>query len=493
MRKNIHIAGALVILLSLAGISCKKSFLDVVPKGQLIAATYDDYNLLMNGSNFYVFYFGGAWQPAMLMGDEVGAQDTYYDNGSNPPGANSLFQWQDNVFLSTEQPLFLTTFLTNIYTCNKIIGEVTGVPGGTAAQELELQAEAMSQRAFTYFQLINYFAKPYTAATASADPGFPIITGTDITANDFTRNPVQDVYDFIVKDLKDAIPNLQLTPPVATRMSRPAAEGLLGKVYLFMGNDTAALAMFNAAFGDLAQMGTPPELYNYNVTFGPGGSFLPIDDFAGPTSPFNNVTDLTESVVAVMSYCGPDNGNGYGNDFLLITPQTAALYGPSDRRLQFYTNLEQDGVTPIPGGMLRKYGVSYARIGLELPDLYLLRAECEARLNDLAAAKADVEALRVNRMPPANAVVPADTAANQTELIEFIINERSREFASTGYRWWDMRRLSADPLFSGRPAAVHTVYAATGPATQYTLSPDRLTLRIPQYYLSANPGMTDNP
>jgi hypothetical protein len=503
MRKYINITAAVLVLLSLTITSCKKSFLEIVPKGNLVAKSYDDYNLLMNSSNFYVFSNLGEWQAAMLMGDDVSAEESFFNSG-NLVQTKALFQYDADIFLpsqdahsTSDNPLFMRQLLQNLYTLNKIINEVNASADGTAQQKQELAAEAMVTRAFTNFQLVNYFAKPYAAATAPSDPGFPIITTADITVTDFKRGTVQGMYDFIVKDITTALPNLNAQPTFPTRWSKPAAEGFLGKIYLFMGKNADALAMFNAAFTDIAKMGTPPHLYDYNQTFASGGSFLPIDPIAGPNSPFNNITDQTESVVAVFSYSGSYDGNSFGNDFLSIAPKTKALFDASDLRLNFFTNLQEDQ-NPIPGGRVRRYTVqysssSYVRIGLELPELYLLRAEAKARTNDLTGAKTDVETLRKNRMPAANASVPTANVASQTALIKFIIDERTREFTGLGYRWWDMRRLSADPIFSGQGLTPHTLYLTAGGTTQFTLTPARLTLRIPPPYLMARPNMVNNP
>jgi hypothetical protein len=149
--------------------------------------------------------------------------------------------------------------------------------------------------------------------------------------------------------------------------------------------------------------------------------------------------------------------------------------------------------TPNTAGRIRKYGVTWSRFGLQLPELYLLCAECKARTNDLAGAVADVETLRKNRMPPADAVVPAAIASNQTNLIKFIIDERIREFALEGYRWFDMRRLSVDPLFAGQNFT-HTIYNTNGTTTVYTLrQPTRLVLKFPRDITDANPNMVNNP
>ncbi|WP_235884586.1 MutS-related protein [Pedobacter hiemivivus] len=243
MRKYINIIAAGIFILSV--ISCKKSFLEVVPKGKLIAQTYQDYNLLMNTSEFYLYPSYGPYEAAMIMGDDVAALDVYY-NSARSNAATALFRWDANIFMpgnastgNSEIPIFLRTMLLNIYTCNKIINEVMDATKGTEQQKLELLSEAKAQRAFIYIQIINYFGKPYNASTVSTDPGWPIVTSTDITATNFKRNSLQEVYDFIIKDFKDAIPNLRVQQDFPTRMSKAAAEGLLGKLYLFMGNSTA--------------------------------------------------------------------------------------------------------------------------------------------------------------------------------------------------------------------------------------------------------------
>ena len=505
MKRYKYITAAAFALCSVILASCKKSFLEIVPKQEIVATTYDDYNKLMNGSNFYVLGGGnvGIWQAATLMGDEVSAESYAYNlPNSAYPGARSLFQWEADVFplvdppndySSPSKPFFMQRLLSNLYTLNKIINEVNNSTNGTAQQKLEVQSEAQAERAFTNIQLVNYFTKPYNAATAGTDPGFPIIKTADITVKTFNRGTVQENYDFIIADLTQAIPNLPVQSVFQTRISKPAAEAILGKVYMFMGKYSEALSEFNKAFGDMAAMKTPPTLYNYNETLAPGGSFLPIDPNNGPNSPFTNSTDVKESLWAIFSYDGPYGGNPYPTDFLTIPTSTINLFSPNDWRLQFYTNLQVDRTTAIPGGRLRRYNLKFIRMGAELPDMLLLKAEVEARTGDLTGAVADVTTLRMNRIPPAEAAVPANAKADATSLIKFIIDERIREFAVEGHRWFDMRRLSTDPIFSGQPAAEHMLYQDATTFTTFTLKPERLTLRLPPAYVAQNPGMVNNP
>lgn len=484
MKKHII---AITILSAL--FSCKKSWLEIVPQGDQVAVTTDDYGKLMNNPDLYNYPSGG-WGEAQLMGDEVAAETPYFANINIV--RDRLFQWKDSIYVELEHTPFLLSFHNrDVYGLNKVINEVMSSTGGTDEQKRAIRAEALATRAWCNFNMAGHYCKPYNAATAATDPGFPLITEADVNTRSFPRGTVQETYDFIIKDLTDALVSIPVRQPIVTRMSKPAVEGLLGKVYLFMGRYNEALPFLNAAISSVTANGQT-SFYNYNETFAPGGAFLPVNTFSGPNSPGQNQNDFREAVVSKVWSSGSYSGNVTGNNGLVLTPQAAALYGSSDFRLLFYTDTNSD-MTPNPAGRLRKYGVSYSRFGLQLADLYLLAAECKARLNDPDGAVADLEMLRKNRMPPADAVVPAAIAADQAALVRFIIDERTREFAAEGYRWFDMRRLSVDPLFAGT-VYTHTMYNEDGTTMVYTLDQSkRFVLKFPRNYTDTNPDMPDNP
>jgi hypothetical protein len=487
MKKNIYKI-VWVFLLSGVVFSCKKDFLQVVPKGVLIPTATSDYNLLMNSFSFYQYSNG---LPTLLLGDDIVEEESYFNYyiSNATASASQLFQYQGLFYKVGDTPWEIQNYMVNMYACNKVINEVMASTEGTDAQKRSLLAEARATRAWINFQLINFYGKPYLASTAGTDPGFPIVETADVSQKTFSRGTVQGVYDFIIKDLTAAIPDLPVQSAIQTRMSKTAAQGILGKVYLFIGKNTEALTQFSAAFAGMSASATPPVLYDYNVTLAPGGSFLPIS-FFGPNYPGNNVADMTESILAKTSNAGNWDGQGFGNNGLELNPATQALFGPSDLRLQLYANHFDDG-SPVPGGRIRKYAVQYAWIGLQLSDLYLLRAETRARLNDLPGAKQDVEYLRKHRMPLADAAVPSATVSNQTALIKFIIEERQREFAQEGYRWFDMRRLSVDPIFAGA-AYTHTMYTIAGGTQTYPMPAARLVMQLPPSIMAANPNFVNN-
>lgn len=468
MKKINYLKTAIVAACMFTGISCSDSFLEIQPKGKLIAERTSDYDLLLNNLDLVNIATDGH----ILMGDEIAFADPYFTGAG--ARAQRLYRWDADIYQVDEDAPETLVPMKDIYIYNMIINEVLNSTEGSEEQKKSIQAEALAGRAWTYFLLINYYGKPYNASTAATDPGFPIITRADINGNDFRRATVQQVYDFIISDLTTAIPNLlSVGVPHRLRMSKAAAEGLLAKVYMFMGNFSEALPLLNSSLDHLAASAVVTGLYNFNTAF-PGF----------PTAPNDQ-----ENVYAKTIFNSYTASNNTG---VMLTPEASALYGTDDvRRSKWYINMAFSSGT----NMLRRIGTYSAYFGVRVSDLYLLRAEVKARLDDLSGAVTDLETLRKNRMPEASAAVPADIASDKLSLLQFIFDERIREFAVQGYRWFDMRRLSVDPLFITPSAYEHKVYSAAGDVTSTFIPslPDRFTLRIPKKIRAENPNMQDNP
>lgn len=146
---------------------------------------------------------------------------------------------------------------------------------------------------------------------------------------------------------------------------------------------------------------------------------------------------------------------------------------------------------------MRIFGRYSNNMGVNVPDMILLKAECESRAGNLLNAINDLVALRKKRMQntvAGAADIPANVAGDKVALTKYILEERIREYATTGDRWWDMRRLSVDETYKSTVGRVHHVYDAAGNIVKsYPLKPERLTFRYPQYIMNANPDMTQNP
>ncbi|WP_164974194.1 RagB/SusD family nutrient uptake outer membrane protein [Filimonas effusa] len=472
----LYIVSACIIVLAA---SCKKSFLEVEPKGFVIAGTADDYGRLLTNASLLNI----SANPQVILGDDIIAIKSYFDAATTRE--QRLFRWEDEVYEAEENAPELDGLMTNIYLYNKIINEVMNAEG-PEAQKKSLRAEALTGRAWTLFLLINFYGKPYNPATATHDAGFPLVNTADVSLTSFSRASVQEVYDQILGDLETAINDLPAKLSVRLRMSRPLGKALLGKVYLFMQQPEKALPLLNSAFDDLAQSAISVKLYNYNQTFATGGAFLPIATLGGPAIPTHAVNE--ENIFSRQF----SNTYGYFVNTFVMSPAVSKLFKPGDLRLKFYSTKAYPSGN-LPAGAYRRIGPLLTQVGFVLPDLYLLRAECFARNGELSKATDDLLTLRKNRMPATEAAIPADTSADKIKLLSFIMEERQREFAVQGYRWFDMRRLSVDPLLANTQSA-HQLMTADGiVSASYSLKPERLVLRFPRKVMAQNPGMNNNP
>jgi hypothetical protein len=252
-----------------------------------------------------------------------------------------------------------------------------------------------------------------------------------------------------------------------------------------------ALPLLTSSVSNLSNASISVGLYDFNGVFSTGGAFYPSSPITGPNR-FNLATD--KEVLYLKTFL---NVYSYIYSGIPVSKQTAELYTAADLRLNFFTAspFPPTGAT-YPNKMMRCYG-RYNNMGINVPDIYLLKAECESRAGDLGNAINDLVTFRKTRMQnnvPNAADVPANIASDKVALTKYILEERIREYATSGERWWDMRRLSVDDTYKSTVGMVHHLYDAAGNVVKsYPLKPERLTFRFPQYIMNANPDMPQNP
>ncbi|WP_417444361.1 RagB/SusD family nutrient uptake outer membrane protein [Joostella sp.] len=186
---------------------------------------------------------GGSY--SLLKGDGDG-------NGFSPQLHRAAEFSGDNVSLSgnTTDALFYTYNYNNITTsgrindvwssgykaivsCNKVIELAVE---GESVETDQLIGENYFLRAYTYFELVNVFGRPYNQGTSNL--GVPLKLTSDVSDVP-DRNTVGEVYDQVVKDLlkAESLMSVNKTNSYATK---EAAQALLSRVYLYMGvNDQA--------------------------------------------------------------------------------------------------------------------------------------------------------------------------------------------------------------------------------------------------------------
>jgi hypothetical protein len=120
---------------------------------------------------------------------------------------------------------------TFINTCNGVIDNAPNVPMQESLKK-RIVAEAKFIRANWYFILVQFWGDVTLNKTFQNEPTTSAV-----------RNPMSEVYDFIIQDLKDAsidLPQGLIKDVQPGRATKAAALHLLAKVYLTRGGSAAA-------------------------------------------------------------------------------------------------------------------------------------------------------------------------------------------------------------------------------------------------------------
>lgn len=246
---NIIIAGALVVSMT----SCDKGFIEVKPQGQFLTANYyadedQAFSALVGVYDVMRKNSGGFENMITMM--NAGSDDQYAGGGGESDGAG-IQGFSKYALNSIIMPAsFWNDYYQGIFRANTLLSKLPDVSMDDALKA-RFTAEAKALRAFYYFQLEIMFKNiPLLLEPLTATNMYDVAQATP-----------EEVYTQIEKDLTEAIADLPATVPVATeggRVTKGAAQALLGKVYLYENKkDLAAaqLAQVNGEPGKVSQYG----------------------------------------------------------------------------------------------------------------------------------------------------------------------------------------------------------------------------------------------
>jgi tetratricopeptide (TPR) repeat protein len=292
-------------------------------------------------------------------------------------GANSEISWvgtfNEGREIAGKNILVNNGFVENEWTggyytiniCNNVLSALDVVD---AADRTQIEGEALFIRGSVYFELVRYFALPYSAGNTSSNLGVPIVLKPTRGVSDedkVSRNTVEAVYLQVIDDLTKAEAKLSETNGVYA--TKTAAAAILSRVYLAMGDYAKAR--------DAANRVIESELYELTETY---------------EAAFNNAENSTEDIFAmqVNSQDGDNNMITYwsipefgGRDGdVQIEDKHLELYEPDDDRL----NLFYEGAGAIRSG---KWKHQFTNVFVvRLAEMYLTRAEANFRLGTATGA-----------------------------------------------------------------------------------------------------------
>lgn len=203
-------------------VSCSKDALDE----KIISNIGNDYLNTPSGFNDGVkaaYSFLRAWY-----GTERGNNLTIFGTDTYQNGADGSWKFMNTYAAQFDPSTAILQevwdeFYRGINTCNAVIDRASNVTGLADAVKKQRVGEVKFLRAQYYFILTQLFGGVDLRLTETIDP-------TKVA----TRASISDMYAAIVKDLEEAIPDLENKARSAEygRVTRCAAEHLLAKVYL---------------------------------------------------------------------------------------------------------------------------------------------------------------------------------------------------------------------------------------------------------------------
>ena len=436
------IKSILMVILATLTMSACDNFLDITPTGKVIAETGDEYRALLT---YEYKYFTKDRYMTTLRTDEM-LMDKVKTSSTDLDAYLDLWRWKDDTPSPTTSYFSWRSYYHSVYIANYIIQNQKKIKEATAQEISQLVGEAYMMRAYCHFLLVNLYAEPYTHCTPSQTRGVPMLLEPDVNAIPGSSS-VETVYNQILSDLDKAEQHLNVEEwelGKNYRFNTTSAQALRARTYLYMGRWSDALE----ASKDVLSVYNELEDMNNSTT-------LP------------NSYKSKESIVALERF----SSNLY-TAVDMPASEFISLYRSGDQRRTKYFKRVTSSTYSLLKGRSDEFSCSF-----RTAEFYLTAAEAAARLGHTTDAINYLTPLMTKRL---NASAYEATTAligtmTEEELIQEILDERARELAFEGHRWYDLRRTS-------QPALTR-VYDGT----TYMLLPEQYTMRFPSEAVEANP------
>lgn len=345
--------------------------------------------------------------------------------------------------------LFYEVFYDIINSANATISGVLGNDAVSKVEQDRILSEAYFLRAFGHFQVLRYFGQFFDI---NSPYGIVILKELSTFENrERPRLSVQESYDFILKDLDESI---RLNAPFTNNFyaSALAAKAFKANVLLYIGGDanyTQAINLANAVIND----GSVTLETNFADIFDNGNSNAEVI--------FSRFADNSASTKTASFYQLQNKASTLIKNYLQNDPRATDSYNSTNSRIKKVYILDLKGG---PTNFMR------------LAELYLIKAECQARLNLLSEAETTLNFVRQRAY---GAIPPALTYNNRDELLNLIFEEYVKELCfEAGSVWFSAVRHNK----------IETVNPNVSSTNQYILPIPLNELESNTLFGAQNPG-----
>lgn len=412
--------------------SCGKKWLEAKPDKLLtVPGTIKDFQALLDNT-IQVFNINQAAGLAEISSGDFYITFATWGSLFNVQERSAYIWASTENFYNKEKSIDWVNGYQRILNANLILEGINKIKPATSEQQNwnNVKGSALFFRAFDFFNLAQEYCVAYNANTASKDLGLPLRLEYDVNVQ-VKRSKLQQTYERILTDLQEASTLLASKPLYKTRPSKEAVYGLLARIYLVMENYGQA-----GKYADLA-LQIQSELMDYSKLS---------SAVSNPISMFNT------EVIFHSSF----NYGIFNPSRLTVEPSLYNEYEVEDYRRQVFFAVNANGVT-FKGnytGDRSLFG------GLATDEMYLIRAEAEARNKELILALADLNHLRRSRW---KGICHDLISSDPNVVLDLVLKERRKELVFRGLRWTDLRRLNRDARYAVAltrilDGTVHTLY-----------------------------------
>lgn len=431
MKTIIKIALTGTLLMSLA--SCSDSFFEQYPSNNVTEGNfyktdedfnqgiYACYDKMKTQMAFYLNELAYRSDECYLESMAVSTQDRYDIDRFQEKSNNGIMK---NIW---------NAWYNGIYRCNDVLGHMAGK---TLVNGDKYRGEALFLRSWWYFSLYRVFG------------GVPVTTTvvSPADAKNIARCSDEDMYNRLTEDLTEAIALLPVKrSKEVARVTKIAAQTLLAKVYLTFGKYPEAQKVLEDAMTDTG--------YGLMTT----------------TAQVFDISNKMNKEIIFALYYNKTNDHGHGywystNTNVLAdvrnpTPEFKAIYSADDNRLNLintYTKITNSLYAMTK--WMDTYDAQFTQqVGNDFPllryaDVVLMYAEALGQQGNISGA---LTYLNKTRKRAGLAELTEAEVADKKTFIQELADERGREFALEGQRWFDLVRLDlAVDFFKARGYSV---------------------------------------
>ena len=337
---------------------------------------------------------------------------------------------------------------------NNLLTQIKNIQSTGSSENFDSHVgQALTLRALIHFDLVRLYGEPFNENKTAL--GVPVVTELLDADAQLGRNTVEEVYNQIIADLTEAEPLLSKSKANGF-VNFYANKALQAKVYLYQEDFTKSLAAAESIitsnvyslYSNANWVGSWTSQYGSESIF--EIAMLPSEGDLGTGSLGMYFRNKNHGTTSALGYFTASTG------FINLMNED-----PTDVRLGIMANDELNRK-----GAIYKYSGSTTLAGdgkgnstavnikvIRLSEVYLIAAEAALRAS---APNREKAAEYLNQIRKRAAGLAPATAA--TVNLDMISNERAKELAGEGHRFFDMMRLNKTITFDDDLGGIITTH-----------------------------------